>query len=80
VKPPVKNQTPSPGTDLNNKVDCQKSEIVKSPDEGLLTKPELLTKPIVGKNPSAARDPLFNADNQRHKGVEPGADDWNMWD
>ena len=80
VKPPVKNQTPSPGTDLNNKADCQKSEIVKSPDEGLLTKPELLTKPIVGKNPSAARDPLFNADNQRHKGVEPGADDWNMWD
>lgn len=80
VNPPVKKQTPSPGTDLNNKADCQKSEIVKSPDEGLLTKPELLTKPIVSKNPSAARDKPFNADTQRHKGLEPGSDDWDFWD
>ncbi len=79
VKPPVKSQTPSPGTDLNNKADCQKSEIVKSPDEGLLTKPELLTKPIVGKNPSTATGQRFNADNQRHRGFEDGVDAWNMW-
>jgi len=79
VNPPVKKQIPSTGTDLNNKVDCQKSEIVKSPDEGLLTKPELLTKPIVGKNPSAATDQPFNADNQRHKGAEDGLLDWGFW-
>ena len=80
VNPPVKKQIPSPGMDLNNKEDCQKSEIVKSPDEGLLTKPALLTNPIVVKNPSPGTDQPFNADNQRHKGIEPGADDWNMWD
>jgi hypothetical protein len=79
VNPPVKKQIPSPGTDLNNKADCQKSEIVKSPDEGLLTKPGLLTNPIVVKNPSPGTDQPFNANTQRHKGFEDGVDDWNMW-
>jgi len=79
VNPPVKKQIPSPGTDLNNKGDCQKSEIVKSPDEGLLTKPGLLTNPIVVKNPSPGTDQPFNANTQRHKGFEDGVDDWNMW-
>ncbi len=79
VNPPVKKQISSPGTDLNNKGDCQKSEIVKSPDEGLLTKPALLTNPIVVKNPSPGTDQPFNANTQRHKGFEDGVDDWNMW-
>ena len=79
VNPPVKKQIPSPGTDLNNKGDCQKSEIVKSQDEGLLTKPGLLTNPIVVKNPSPGTDQPFNANTQRHKGFEDGVDDWNMW-
>lgn len=80
VKPPVKKEIPSPGTDLNNKTVCKKSEIVKSPDQGLFTKPELLTKPIVVKNPSPGTDLRFNADNQRHRESAPDLDPWTKWD
>lgn len=80
VKPPVKKEIPSAGTDLNNKADCKNAKIVKSPDQGLLTKPELLTKPIVVKNPSPGTDLGFNANNQRHRGVESEGIDWNQWD
>ena len=82
VKPPVKKETPSPGTDLNNNPNCQNAEIVKTNDEGLLTKPELLTKPIVVKTPSPGTDLSSDADNRRHRVLnpDPELEDWGMWD
>ena len=82
VKPPVKKEIPSPGTDLNNNPNCQNAEIVKTNDDGLLTKPELLTKPIVVKNPSPGTDLSSDADNRRHRvwGSDPDLDEWGMWD
>ena len=82
VKPPVKKEISSPGTDLNNNPNCQNAEIVKTNDDGLLTKPELLTKPIVVKNPSPGTDLSSDADNRRHRvwGSDPDLDEWGMWD
>ena len=82
VKPTVKKETPSPGTDLKNNPNCQNAQIVKTSDERFLTKPELLTKPIVVKTPSPGTDLSSDADNRRHRVLNPDPDleDWDMWD
>ena len=58
----VKSQTPSPGTDLNDKPPLSKvSDCQKSPEPDLLTKADLLTKSDVVKNPSPGKDQAFDA-------------------
>ncbi len=76
----VKSQTPSPGTDLNDKPllskvpDCQKP----GPSD-LLTNPDLLTNAIVVKNPSAATPPAFDAEKPIHRYGDDFDNDANIF-
>jgi hypothetical protein len=79
--------------DCQKSLDCQKyvedetqktnTESVESPGtpqgEGLLTKAELLTKPIVVKNPSSATDSSFDAFIDRHRVDDGLPDSWTKW-
>jgi len=74
----VKSQTPSPGTDLNDKPLLSKVPNCQKPGPSdLLTKSDLLTNPIVVKNPSAATPPAFDAEKPIHRDGDDFDDDAN---
>jgi len=76
----VKSQTPSPGTDLNDKPLLSKvPECQKPGPSDLLTNPELLTNPIVVKNPSPATPPAFDAEKPIHRYGDDFDNDANIF-
>ena len=75
------NKISSPGTDLKRNEVSENANFRNKTDEpGPFSEKPIFGKTIPVKTPSSATEEHISDDSHVLRGVEPGADDWEMWD